>query len=330
MKVIDMHCDTIGSIYETYKKEGVRKKLYENDLHLDICKMIQGDYLLQNFAMFVDLEETDRPFETAMEMIDLYYQELEENKEWIAPVYSFQDIVDNQANGKMSALLAIEEGEVLQGKLSYLRDFYRMGVRMLTLTWNYKNQLGYPNMTMEDGVPRMELRSAEGLTSFGIEAVQEMERLGMIVDVSHLSDGGFWDVFHHTKGVFVASHSDAAAKQNICRNLKDDMLRALGERGGVCGLNFAQDFLIEKDAEKNAEEIMDSLVDHVCHMVRVGGIEVCALGSDFDGIPGNIALPDASYLPRLADMLAKKGFHESEIEKIFYRNVLRVYRDVLR
>lgn len=330
MKVLDMHCDTIGSIYKTNKKEGVRKKLYENDLHLDIQKMIQGDYLLQNFAMFVEMEETERPFETAMEMIDLYYQELEENKEWIAPVYNFRDIVDNQANGKMSAMLTIEEGGVLQGNLAFLRDFYRLGVRMLTLTWNYQNQLGYPNMTMKDGEPLMELRSSEGLTSFGVEAVQEMERLGMIVDVSHLSDGGFWDVHHHTKKPFVASHSDTAAKRNICRNLTDDMLKALGNRGGVCGLNFAPDFLIEKNAEKNAEEIMESIADHVCHMVQVGGMDLCALGSDFDGIQENIALPDGSCMPRLATKLAKRGFHESEIEKIFYRNALRVYQEILR
>lgn len=330
MKVVDMHCDTIGCIQKTYRETGVWKKLRENDLHLDIQKMIQGDYLLQNFAMYISLEDTDRPFEAAMDMIDLYYRELEENKEWIAPVYTFQDIVDNQANGKMSAMLTIEEGEVIQGKLSYLRDFYRMGVRMLTLTWNFENQLGYPNMHKENGVPRMELRSSRGLTEFGIEAVKEMERLGMIVDVSHLSDGGFWDVVRHTKRPFVASHSDAAARRNICRNLTDDMLKALGERGGVCGLNFAPDFLIENDTEKTAEEILESMTEHISHMVQAGGLEVCALGSDYDGIHGNRAVPDASYLPRLADRLAKKGFHESEIEKIFYKNVLRVYEDILR
>lgn len=330
MKVIDMHCDTIGSMYGRRKKSGKTEGLYENELHIDIRKMIKGDYLLQNFAMFVHLEETHKPFEEAMEMIDLYYQELEENKEWIAPVYSFQDIVNNQANGKMSAMLTIEEGEVLQGNLAYLRDFYRLGVRMIALTWNFDNQIGYPNLTKINGEADWTLRSEKGLTEFGIETIQEMEHLGMLVDVSHLSDGGFWDVLRYTKQPFVASHSNAAAVQNICRNLTDEMLKALGERGGVSGLNFCPRFVTENAGEKCAEEMLDGMAAHLRHMADVGGIEVCALGSDFDGIATNIGLPDASCMQQLVGALKKKGFHESEIEKIFYKNVLRVYKEVLK
>lgn len=330
MKVIDMHCDTIARIYEKKKREGRKESLLKNSFHVDLEKMVKGDYLLQNFAMFVPLTMVENPFETAMEMIDLYYQELKKNQELIMPAFSFEDIVNNQANGKMSALLTIEEGETVKGNLSFVRDFYRLGVRMIALTWNYENQVGSPNLITENGTVRLELRTDKGLTPFGIEMIQEMERLGMIVDVSHLSDGGFWDVMKYTEKPFVASHSDVSAKCNVSRNLKDDMVKALGERGGVCGLNYCHDFLMPAGKEREAEEILEIMAGHVRHMADVGGMEVCALGGDLDGIPGNKAVPDASHVQKLADVLRKKGFHESEIEKIFYKNVLRVYREILK
>lgn len=327
MKVIDMHCDTIGRLYWSREKE---EALLGNSFHVDLKKMVQGDYLLQNFAVFIPLEYIENPFETAMDMIDLYDQEIQKNRDLIAPVYSFQDIVDNQANGKMSALLTMEEGEAVKGKLSYLRDFYRLGVRMIALTWNYENQIGSPNVRRENGIFREELRTEKGLTPFGIEMIQEMERLGMIVDVSHLSDGGFWDVVKYTSQPFVASHSNMAALHNVCRNLTDDMVRALGERGGVCGLNYCHDFLTARADEKSADEMLEIMAEHVRHMADVGGVEVCGIGGDLDGIDGNIAILNASHVQKLAGALEKKGFHESELEKIFYKNVLRVYREVLK
>jgi len=330
LKVIDMHCDTIGVFHGMYKKTGKSENLNENNLHIDVQKMLKGDYLLQNFAMFVHLEGAGNPFETAMEMIDIYYQELEKNKKWIAPVYSYQDIVNNQANGKISAMLTIEEGGTVQGKLAFLRDFYRLGVRMIALTWNFDNQIGCPNLIKRGQEADWTARNTAGLTEFGIEMIQEMERLGMLVDVSHLSDGGFWDVMRYTKQPFVASHSNAASVQNICRNLTDEMLKALGERGGVSGLNFCPRFVMEQTETTAADEMLERMAAHIRHMADVGGIDVCALGSDFDGIATNIALPDASHMQKLVGALEKKGFHESEIEKIFYKNVLRVYREVLK
>ena len=133
---------------------------------------------MQNFAMFVPFGEVEDPFKTAMEMIDLYYCELEKNSSLIAPVFSFRDIMKNREAGKMSALLTIEEGETVLGKLSYLRDFYRLGVRMIALTWNFANQIGCPNMhpECEKTGKGIELRTEKGLTPFGIEMIQEMER----------------------------------------------------------------------------------------------------------------------------------------------------------
>lgn len=326
MKVADMHCDTILRLYDE-TAEGLR----ENTGHIDLRKMAAADYLVQNFAIFIDTGAVENPFEKAMGAIDRYYLELEKNRDLILPAYSYADILDNRAKGKMSAVLTIEEGGEIKGNLEFLRNFYRLGVRMMTLTWNYDNEIGHPNMrwNADHTMPLLHERNDEGLTEFGIACVEEMERLGMIPDVSHLSDGGFWDVAKHTKKPFVASHSNAYAKCGICRNLTDDMIRCLGERGGVTGLNLAADFLIDSETT-TAKEQLEAMAAHVAHITDVGGMDVCGLGSDFDGIGTNPAVPDASFMPRIADALRKKGFSEDDVEKVFYRNVLRVYKDTLK
>ena len=160
--------------------------------------------------------------------------------------------------------------------------------------------------------------------------VKEMNRLGIIIDVSHLSDAGFYDVLKYTTGPFVASHSNARAVCNHCRNLTDDMIRELAKRGGVTGINYAADFLREvPEGEKNFSYISD-MVKHIKHIVEVGGIDCVGLGSDFDGIEQNLEMKDASYLPQLADALRAEGFSEEDIEKIFYKNVLRVFKEVCK
>lgn len=335
MRILDMHCDTIDKLYHRQsagdgKQEEMPETLRKNRLQLDLEKMRKGDYLLQNFAVFIDKKHVQDPFEEAHHMIDCYYRELEANKDRIAPVFCFQDILDNHARGKMSALLTIEGGEAVKGELSLLRQFYRLGVRMMTLTWNYDNELGAPNLRFGlDGMPEFQKRSDRGLTGKGIEMIQEMERLGMMVDVSHLSDGGFYDVARYTKKPFVASHSNAAAVCNVSRNLTDDMLRVLGERGGVAGLNFCGAFLKDSEGTGQSESRIEDMVRQVKHMTKIGGIEVCALGSDYDGIPGCEDMPDASRIQQLVRALKKAGFTESELEKICYKNALRVYRENL-
>lgn len=327
MKIADMHCDTILRLYRDVPDEGLR----QNTGHIDLEKMAKADYLIQNFAIFINMQAVENPFEMAMGAIDRYYLELEKNKDLILPARSCQDIEENLAKGKMSAMLTIEEGGTVKGSLEFLRDFYRMGVRMMTLTWNYDNEIGHPNLRWDENheKPLLHERNDEGLTEFGILAVEEMERLGMIPDVSHLSDGGFWDVAKHTKKPFVASHSNAKEKCNVCRNLTDDMIRCLGERGGVTGLNLAVGFVTDPEVP-DVQTQLEMMAEHVAYITNVGGIDVCGLGSDLDGIDTNPAVPDASFMPRIADALRKKGFHESEIEKIFYKNVLRVYKEVLR
>lgn len=327
MKVADMHCDTIAEILYA-KKSGKNKSicLRKNGLHIDLDKMKKGDYLLQNFAMFVDLQKRENPFEWCMELADTFYGEMEENSAFIAPVRTYGDIEKNIKDKKISALLTIEEGGVCKENLAFLRDFYRLGVRMLTLTWNYKNGLGHPNKRKE--FP-LEPDTVNGLTPLGIEFLQEMERLGIIVDVSHLSDAGFYDVVKYAKKPFVASHSNARSVCGNVRNLTDDMLKKIADCGGVTGINFEPLFLYGKTSGEKFCAGIAQVVSHIKHIAKVAGTECIGLGSDFDGITTNEELMDASYLPRLEDALFAAGFSQNQVEGIFYKNVLRVYRELL-
>lgn len=327
MKVADMHCDTI-----LHMEQGGGIELAKNNLHIDVDKLKKGDYLVQNFAMFVDLKKYENPLERCMDMIDTFYLELKKNEKDIALALNYEDIMRNQKENKISALLTIEEGAATKGKLSYLRDFYRLGVRMITLTWNYENGIGFPNVKyITDGVQDFKSpNEKDGLTKTGIALVEEMERLGIIIDVSHLSDAGFLDVLKYTKKPFVASHSNARSVCNCVRNLPDSYIKRLSERGGVMGINYCADFLTEaKVGEKNISTV-DAMVKHIKHIVSVGGIECVGLGSDFDGISCELELSDASKMSILADRLEKEGFSEAEVEKIFYKNVMRLYKDVLK
>lgn len=333
MKIADMHCDTIAEILYSKKKGEAVKELRSNDLHIDLEKMKKSDYLLQNFALFVNLGKREHPFEWCMELADTYYEELAKNEDVIRPVFTYEDILKNQKDGKMSAVLTIEEGGVIQGNPAFLRNFYRLGVRMLTLTWNYTNELGWPNALTPEGehsrpgVPN----TVNGLTPFGIEMLSEMESLGMVVDVSHLSDAGFYDVVKYAKKPFVASHSDARAVCPHIRNLTDDMIRKLAECGGVMGMNYCSEFL-DPDymTKERAVGTIDQIVQHILHIGNVGGYGCIGLGSDFDGIGPHRDLKDASFMPLLEDALWKAGLGHEEIEGIFYKNVLNVYKEVWR
>lgn len=316
-----MHCDTISRIWGA-GKEGRQISLRNNDLHIDLEKMRQGDYLLQNFAMFVYLEEEKDPLTDVLEMADVYERVLKENQDLIAPVFRYSDIEKNQKAGKMSALLTVEEGAAVKGNPAILRALYRLGVRMLTLTWNFENEIGFPGASVN--WPDYDPAKNYGLKPAGIEIVQEMNRLGMIVDVSHLSDDGFWDVVKYTDRPFVASHSNSRSICGHARNLTDEMIRALAERGGVTGLNFYGAFL-----DQNQKSSVEAMLAHIRHIISVGGIGCLGLGTDFDGIDGELELKNASYLSVLADALHKDGFTEDEIEAIFHKNVLRVYKEIL-
>ena len=331
MKLVDMHCDTISAIYKK-QKQGMSCELRENDLHIDLTKMKQAGYMAQNFAIWLHMQKDNNLLENGLEMIDLFYREIEKNSDLISLALNYEDIIKNDANGKISALLTLEEGAMTKGNLSFLRTLYRLGVRMMTLTWNYENELASPNSnhTINNSPDPTIPFTAWGLTNYGIDTIQEMEHLGMILDVSHLSDAGFWDVIHHTKMPFVASHSNARSITNHCRNLSDDMIRAIANRGGVIGINFYPAFLNDPyNATPKSGRIQD-VISHIKHMEQIGGIDCIGLGADFDGMEGNLELANASALPKLYDALHYEGFSDDKIEKIFSQNVLRVYKEILK
>lgn len=333
MKTADMHCDTISELYRK-RKLGSKEGLEENSGHVDLGKLRAGDSLLQNFALFVNLGKTDSPWEDALEMADLYEEELKLHEDKAAPVYGYEDIEKNSREGKISALLTVEEGGICKGSLERLRYLYARGVRMMTLTWNYPNEIGYPainaqNYGKDDVFFYRKADREHGLTEKGKEFVSEMEHMGMIVDVSHLSDAGFYDVLQLTKKPFAASHSNARAVSPWVRNLTDDMIRKLADRGGIMGLNFCPDFLEEVSPGEENPGSIAAIVRHVKHIMNVGGAECIGLGSDFDGIDGHRELPDFSCMPRLEDALRKSGLTEEDVERIFYRNVLRFYKELL-
>ncbi|MGN0482968.1 MAG: dipeptidase [Lachnospiraceae bacterium] len=331
MKVVDMHCDTIAEIrYSQFSQ--TPQNLAKNTLQIDLEKMKEGEYLLQNFGMFVDTSRLEEPLESVLHLIDLFYQEMEKNESVIRPIKSYADIIENEKNGRMSAMLTVEEGAVCKGDLAFLRMLYRLGVRMMTILWNYPNELGYPNIYIEDlyGGGGHSFDGSHGLTEKGLEFLAEMEKLGMIIDVSHLSDAGVWDVLHHTTKPFVASHSNARALCGHGRNLSDEMIRAIAERGGVIGLNYLGMFLTGPQENGKCPSRVKRMAEHARHIMNVGGRECLGLGSDFDGIGGDLEMNDCSKLQLLAEEFERQHFTTTEIEGIFYKNVLRLYRDVLK
>lgn len=317
--IIDLHCDTIMALYQ--KKDN---ELKSNNLQIDINKLKEGNYLAQVFAMFVFLRGNDNPFKVCDEMIDLFYSELEKNKAEIKIALNSKDLFKNQNNGLLNAILSIEEGGVIDGVLSNVDYFYERGVRMICLNWNFINGIGHPNFTLSEKPDFTKPNTEKGLTSFGIEVVKRMEKLGMIIDVSHLSDKGFWDVFNNTTKPFIASHSNARSICNHVRNLTDDMIKALSSRGGVTGLNFCTNFI---NSDANITYTSD-IVKHALHIIEVGGIDCLAIGTDFDGIGRTTEIDHAGEMGKLYEAFKEAGLSDDDIEKIFYKNFLRVFEEV--
>ena len=310
--IIDLHCDTILRMMEDPANIGLR----QNNFSIDIEKLKKAGSIAQFFAMFVCLEQTDDPLQTCLDMIDKFYLEMDKNKSDISAAKSFADLSANINDNKISAFLTIEEGGVLKGKIENLRNVYRLGVRLITLTWNYANEIGFPNCKPEF--------CQKGLTEFGFRVVEEMNRLGMIIDVSHLSDGGFYDVARLSTKPFVASHSDARSVKGHTRNLTDDMIKVLSQKGGVTGINYEKAFLSDKPMST-----VEDMAAHIKHIKNVGGIDVISLGSDFDGISPENELGNIGEIYKLIDELKKNKFTDDEIDKICSKNALRVIKDVL-
>lgn len=312
MPFSDLHCDTIAWMRQC-ENRGERMRLRDSErMHVNGEKLRKSGYLLQNFALFVNLTQTPDPWQEVLALADLFDREARENADWLLPVRSAADLARARREEKLAAVLTVEEGGVCLGEREKLRALYARGVRMLTLTWNHPNELGSPNGQLG------------GLTETGRGFLAEMERLGMVVDVSHLSDQGFWDVCQLAERPFVASHSSCRALWPHRRNLTDEMLRALADRGGLVGVNFYADFLGASETTRTAD-----LVRHLRHVKDVAGLAAVALGSDFDGISCPLELVDAGGMPQLVAALAQDGFTEREIEAITWKNVWDFYDRML-
>ena len=309
MRLIDMHCDTVLRLMDG-------GNLRENAYGVDVQKLRAGDSLAQFFALFVDLEKTTDPLDTCLRMLDRFFIELEQNQDSIRLATSYREMLDNREDDKISAILTIEEGGVLRGQIAHLRNLHRLGVRLITLTWNYPNEIGFPNAGGE--------HRSKGLSEFGRDVVCEMNRLGMLIDVSHLSDGGFYDVARLSQKPFVASHSNARAVTGHLRNLTDDMIRVLADKGGVIGINFCSEFL-----GTGTRSRVEDMIQHIRHIRKIGGMDVLAIGTDLDGIDPDLEIANSGEIGKLRQALEMDGFSQTEIEKIFYRNAVRLIQDTL-
>ncbi|MBE7036892.1 MAG: membrane dipeptidase, partial [Ruminococcaceae bacterium] len=262
--VIDGHCDTVCELM----KRG--ENLEQNDLCVSLLSMKKYKSYIQFFALFVN-DETETPFQRVNELLRFYQNQLTQFQKEIVPVRSACDFEAVLSKGQIGAMLTLENGRSLEGNIKNLYFLYEQGARALGLTWNGANELC-------DGIG---VEEGGGLTAFGREVVSTMNELGMIVDVSHISERGFWDVLRESKQPVMATHSNSKTICGHKRNLTDEQIRALSEKGGVMGLNLYPDFLAY-DAKTVGWE---DCIRHIKQIISVGGEDCIALGSDFDGFP---------------------------------------------
>lgn len=306
--VVDLHVDTLLDIQAGRRTLGERSARG----HVDLPRLREGGVGVQVFAAFIAPQEEARGLGRALELLRAFHTAVAANSTQISLVTTVEEIEQMRRAGRIAAVLSIENGgDALARDVRILDEFYRQGVRMLGLTWSNSNALGDGEMGRDHG----------GLTDLGRAVLRRMGELGIIVDVSHLSEAAFSDTMRTTRGPLVASHSNAAALRPHPRNLTDEQLRAIAARGGVVGINFYPGFL--------GEATLERVLDHIDHMVKVMGIDHVALGSDFDGIPQTPrGLEDVSRLPNLTAGLLRRGYTTEQIHKILGANALRVFRQV--
>lgn len=321
MLTCDMHSDTLLECW----LHGT--SLRENPYCIDANKLKEGEALLQCFAAFLPTHETalsygitDDAYTVYKKMAAYMRAELDKNRDMLTEVHSVKDLETARETGRPGAMFTVEDmGAMLEGSRERLEEAYKDGVRMMSVTWNYENCLAYPNST-DPGI------MGKGLKPFGFEILEYAQSLGMAVDVSHLSDGGFLDIASHAKKPFAASHSSCRALCPHPRNLTDEMLRILSDKGGVAGVNYFGEFLRADGPKLVTAELA---VDHIRHMYEVGGEDLPALGSDYDGMDSELAWKDASGTQALVREMEKRGFTPRLIEKICYKNVCRFLSDTI-
>jgi membrane dipeptidase len=357
--VIDTHNDILSIMFDENYDIGVSSV---GKYHTDLARMKQGGLGAEFFAVYIDRSyaRDGGSARRTLDLIDYTYRAVEKYPNDLMMAYSTADIRRAKKQKRIAALMGIEGGHAIEDSLSALRDFYRLGIRYMTLTHNNTNNWA-------DSC--CDTAKHNGLSDFGKEVVREMNRLGMLVDVSHVSDKTMSDAFDVSKAPVIASHSSARALADRTRNIPDDLLKRFGPNGGVVMVNFYPGFLDQKvveaskerdarlkpqtdalkeqyknDPKKLEEETnkllaanplpdtpLSVLLDHFDHIVKVAGIDHVGIGSDFDGIPSvPIGMEDISKLPVLTYELLKRGYSEKDVRKILGENFMRAFAEAER
>jgi membrane dipeptidase len=336
--------------------------------HTDLRRMKAAGLGAEFFAVYVGKEFVNKkPAEgggaarRALDVIDVVKEQIRRHSESLEAASTAADIRRIVKSGKIAALMGIEGGHAIEDSLPALRMFYKLGVRYMTLTHTNTNDWA----DSEGDINNSSVNHHNGLTDFGRDVVREMNRIGMMVDISHVADKTFYDVIATTRAPVIASHSSARAIANHPRNMSDDMLKAVARNGGVVMVNFYDGFLDPRKAElalrsrsmedelkvkypndpKRAQEEIEAwrkandpgktplsvLMDHIDHIAKVAGIDHLGIGSDFDGVPLTglpVGMEDISKLPTLTYELMKRGYSDADIRKFLGENLLRVMSHV--
>jgi len=312
MKIFDAHCDVLCKLWDKPELD-----FYKEDerLQAGFPELVKGNVDIQVLACFVPTHVPyGRRFHTVLEMLDIFHEQVA--SEQFLPIYTKADLDERVLKGQKGAILFVEGAHALEESLVQLRTWYRLGVRGMTLTWNHGNALADGSGEPNPG----------GLTSFGRTVIEEMNRLGMIIDVSHLADPGFWDVLELSTAPIIASHSNAREICNHPRNLTDEQIGALIANNGVMGLTFVDFFTVNEERTV----WIDDLLRHLDHVCALGGVDHVAFGSDFDGIPRTYGdLTSAAGYTQLLEAMLKR-YKEADVMKFVHGNWLRVFGNVLQ
>ncbi|MYF98405.1 membrane dipeptidase [Candidatus Poribacteria bacterium] len=283
-------------------------------IQLNIPKMREGGIDVAFFAVDVTRAWKNH-LSYALDAFGWFNAEIDANSTDIRIVRKADDIHAAKEKGKLAAVLAIENSEAVERSLNILRSLYLLGVRSIGLTHN-------PNTWASTGNDEGE--TGGGLTKFGVQLVKEMNKLGMLVDVSHISERGFWDVLDITDAPIIASHSNCMTLCNHSRNLTNEQLKAIAANGGVVGITFVPGFITEDGWRKRPP--FAQLLNHIEYAIDVAGLDHVGIGSDFDG--GGDLLRDATEYPKITEGLSKRGYTDTAIQKILGENLLRVFENV--
>lgn len=317
--VVDSHVDSILGVVDSVREDQAPRSLYQISTlgHFDFPRMFQAGVDLAFMAAYTSAEyKPERACHRATVLVDSILSQAESYQGGLKPVLTRADLELHHSRHDPCFIISMEGGEPFEGDIRLVHAFYRMGVRCVGLTYNERNQIG-------DG--QAESRTKSGLTQFGVQVVEELNSLGVLIDVSHMSESTFYDVVDTSTKPVVATHSNCYAIHQHGRNLKDDQLKALADIGGVVGITFVPKFLA--DGEAGVEDV----VKHIAHAVEVAGISHVGIGSDFDGtehLPRGLS--SVVELPNLTKELLNYGFSEKEVKAILGENHVSLLLRVLR